>query len=708
MIPPGSRAPDGVSEPGRRPRRSRATLARRVACSLALAQLAAAWPAWPQAEVREPAVSVEVELPADLPDEPVAEAVPVAPKSGAAEPSLVVEAAPVVEGTVARAPCAHRSPERLALFGDLHVHTRYSLDAATMDTRNSPHDAYRFARGERIGIQPHDAQGRPLRTVQLDRPLDFAAVTDHAEVFGELETCRDAGLEGHLSMQCRIYRGWPRVAFFLMNRAASIGDRPGFCGEAGSRCLEASRRPWQEMQLAAEAAYDRSDACRFTSFTGYEWTGSGSASANLHRNVIFENDIVPDLPTSFIDEPTPEGLWAALDRTCSVDKPGCDVVVIPHNSNLSDGQMFPVTLPDGQPIGLETAEVRHRFERLVEVMQHKGDSECRLGVQSEDELCGFEKLETTNMASRFMPWMNGGFAPRMFVRNVLKEGLVQERRLGVNPFEYGIIASTDTHLGTPGLVDESASFPGHGGAGKPPDQAPGGGLPDDADFNPGGLAAVWAEENSRSAIFAALKRRETFGTSGPRIVVRFFAGHGLGEHLCEAPDRVKRAYARGVPMGGTLETRSDPGAVPRFLVSALADPGTDGLPGTDLQRIQIVKGWLDGDTVRERVVDVAGGDNGASVDPLSCEPSGEGARELCATWVDPEFDASQPSFYYARVLENPTCRWSQRICRASGVVCEGDAANVPPGLEDCCSPSHVPTIQERAWSSPIWMRPEPG
>jgi len=602
--------------------------------------------------------------------------------------------------------CAHRSPLRRPLFGDLHVHTRYSLDAATMDTRNGPAEAYRFAKGERIGIQPHDASGAPLRHVQLPRPLDFAAVTDHAEVFGELAHCRDSALPGYGSMQCRTFRGWPRAAFFWMNRVASLGERPGFCGEAGVFCAAAARGPWQEIQRAAEAANEGAPGCGFTTFTAYEWTGSAGSSANMHRNVIFATDAVPELPTSFIDEPTPEGLWDALDRDCTSRSTGCDVVVIPHNSNLGDGLMFAVSQADGTPIGVETATKRHRYERLVEIMQHKGDSECRTGIGTADELCGFEKLETTNMAARFLPFSNGTLDPRMFVRHVLQIGLSERERLGLNPFQYGIIASTDTHLGTPGLVAESASFPGHGGAGKPPDEALAGGIPDEIDFNPGGLAVVWAEENSRASIFEALKRRETYGTSGPRIETRFFGGFELEPGLCDAADRVERAYAGGVPMGGELDVSRAGGRAPRFLVSARADAGEADAPGTDLQRVQIVKGWLEGGELHERVVDVAGGDNGARVDLDTCVPSGEGARELCATWSDPDFDPAEPAVYYARVVENPTCRWSQKLCRRAGVVCEGAARVVPDGFEACCGPEHVPVIQERAWTSPIWSYPE--
>jgi hypothetical protein len=271
----------------------------------------------------------------------------------------------------------------------------------------------------------------------------------------------------------------------------------------------------------------------------------------------------------------------------------------------------------------------------------------------------------------------------------------------LNPFAFGLVASTDTHLAAAGLVDEDR-FVGHA-AGTvsarleiPP-------LPDRLDFNPGGLAVLWAEENSRDALFEAMRRREAYGTSGPRIQVRFFGGRGYGDDLCAAPDFAARGYAGGVPMGGELP----PGAgAPAFAVSALADPGTLDRAGTKLQRVQIVKVWLEGDAVREAVFDVAGdAANGAGVDPLTCRPTGAGARQLCAVWRDPAFDPAAPGVWYARVLENPSCRWNAWACLAARVDC---AAGAPEGLEPCCDERVPKTIQERAWTSPIFFTPAEG
>jgi len=607
-----------------------------------------------------------------------------------------------LEGSVERAPCASADPQRRAYFGDLHVHTAFSLDASTMETRNRPADAYRFARGERVGLQPYDEAGQPLRSAQLKRPLDFAAVTDHAELIGEWNICNTPGLPGHKSIVCRVYRAAPRLAFFWMNYRASSATRHDFCGEDGKLCLAAALGPWKENWQATEAAYDRSAECRFTSFHAYEWTGGAGAGNNFHRNVIFANDVVPESPVSFVDAPVLDDFWRRLSSECSDAGKGCDVLVIPHNSNLSGGRMFQTVGPEGLPITADHARSRARFERLAEVMQHKGDSECMLGLESEDELCQFEKLSMSNFIGRFFPWRAEPPVANQFLRNTLKEGLVQHARLGVNPFEYGFIASTDTHLGVPGLVAEDETFPGHGGAGKPPGKDVPTALPDDIDMNPGGLAAVWAEENSRQSLFDAMQRREVFGTSGPRMTVRFFGGWEYGDDLCEGHDLVRTGYAQGVPMGGRLPARPTalpPSSAPLFAVSALADPGVPASPGTPLQRVQIIKGWLDGNATHERVFEVAGDPaNGATVDTQST-----GSAALCSVWRDPSFDPAQSAFYYARVVENPTCRWSQRMCIAARVDCS-DSGNIADGFEGCCSEAHRPTIQERAWTSPIWYR----
>ena len=335
-------------------------------------------------------------------------------------------------------------------------------------------------------------------------------------------------------------------------------------------------------------------------------------------------------------------------------------------------------------------------------MQHKGDSECRLSPDSTDELCGFEKLPYANFLQKYLRYFAAQPDVRSFVREALAAGLAEEQRLGVNPFKFGLIASTDTHLGTPGAVEER-DHPGHGGAGAPAPKDLPEGLPDDFEFNPGGLAVIWAEENSRDSLFEAMRRREVYGTSGPRHVVRFFGGWELPADLCSQQAFVETGYARGVPMGGDLPARA--ADRPSFAVSALRDPGTEQRPGGLLQRIQIVKGWLENGAPREQVYEVAGDpENTASVDLETCTPQGPGSDSLCSVWSDPHFDARQRAFYYARVVENPSCRWSTFACNATGVDCS-DREKVPEELAACCEPGRAKTIQERSWTSPIWYTP---
>ena len=622
--------------------------------------------------------------------------------------------------TEKREPCASYEPLRRPLFGDTHVHTAFSFDASIQDTRNTPRDAYRFAKGERVGLQPYDTDGKPLRGAQIARPLDWTAVTDHAEMLGEVRTCNDPNAPGYDSDMCWLYQNMrPLVLGPFALRTLLMKQRMGFCGNNGEICLQNASAAWDDVQAAAEEAYDRSSECSFTSFVGYEWTATAGNGQNLHRNVIFRNEKVPALPTSWVDSRSAYQHWEMLQEDCIEAKPGCDAITIPHNSNLSgNGAMFATaklaTLADlDAPVDREEAELRQRWEPLVEIMQHKGDSECLLAGDTVDEACGFEKLPYDSFAGTTIsqsirtaarPLEPAGAPKRSaMVREALKKGIALEREIGVNPLKFGIIASTDTHLGTPGLVDE-ADPKGHGGAGLSAGAGLAAGLPDNIENNPGGLAVVWAEENTRDSIFAALQRREAYGTSGPRHVVRFFGGWDYAEDMCESEDFAHRGYDGGVPMGSDLARRGD-AATPRFAVSALADPGSDERPGAQLQRIQIVKGWVDTEgEVHEQVVDVAGGDNDASVDTRSCERRGEGAQSLCAVWADPQFDPSQGAFYYARVLENPSCRWSQHLCIAAGVDCS-DPGTITPGYEPCCAAEHRPTVRERAWTSPIWYTP---
>lgn len=606
--------------------------------------------------------------------------------------AFAIATAHAFERSEQRQECAHHDPLRRPFFGDLHVHTRHSLDASTQGTRTTPAEAYEFARGRPLAIQPWSADGRAGRTVQIDRPLDFAAVTDHAEFFGETTICNTPGLPGHDSLMCRVYRRWPRLAFFLMN---GRGSQFSFCGGDQRHCRAAGALPWAEMRDAAEAAYDRTDACSFTTFVGYEWTGY------THRNVIFRNADVPSFAPSKIEYPHETDLWDVLDDICRRDLGACDFVVIPHNSNLSASTTFQTRRPDGTPFSAEDARRRAANEMLVEIMQHKGSSECFAGVGAADELCDFENIPYDDLAARFVAWIKRRPAADNFTRTALGIGLREYQRVGANPFAFGVIGSTDTHLGAPGLV-AADDYPGHGGAGVPLGDGLSDILLDPIEYNPGGLAVLWAEENSRDALFAAMQRRETYATSGPRIVVRLFGGWDYPGDLCLREDFAAVGYAAGVPMGGDLPLPARSGG-PAFAVHALRDSGR----AVSLQRLQIIKISVEGGEIRESVMDVAGGaDSAAEVDTTTCAVHSTGADELCALWRDRDFDPAVPAAYYARVIEDPTCRWSTIACNRAGIRCD-DPVSIRRGWTDCCDPDFPAAVQQRAWTSPIWYLPKP-
>jgi hypothetical protein len=623
------------------------------------------------------------------------------------------------------------------MFGDLHVHTSYSFDSYISSQRNVPWAAYRYARGETITLPDADANQNVQATIQ--RPLDFTAVTDHAEFLGPINLCtQDASKLAYWFPACIATRNEIfYVQLLAANYWVSLGvtdtssrKEESFACSLGD-CDAAHKETWQRIQAAAEDHYDRSSECRFTTFVGYEYTDAPDFS-NLHRNVIFRNDRVTETAISTYDTGSmnfPE-LWRRLREECIEGDDGCDVMAIPHNPNLSRGLMFP------DPANEQQAADRRFFEPLVELVQHKAASECRFdrllgrGVATEDELCDFEQVVADNLSmlgtvfgevrdENAAPVSIDDYGRRNMVRNVLKDGLALEQKTGLNPFQMGFIGSTDTHSATPGGAEEN-NYVGHLGR----RDAGYRNVQDHFFDNPGGLAVVWAEENSRDSIFDGMRRRETYATSGTRPVVRFFAGEALSTDLCEDPRMIEKAYESGIPMGGELAA---PAQSPRFLVSAAKDPGIPGAPGLDLQRAQIIKGWLDdtGNT-HEKVFDVTGSaDNGASVDPVNCAPKGRGHENLCTVWQDPEYNPDQRAFYYVRVLENPSCRWSTLQCQAAGVNpfaadCSEKAAERTAAWQEqgaigdvfgrCCldpaqEPFYSPVIQERAWTSPIWINP---
>ncbi|MCS5619821.1 MAG: DUF3604 domain-containing protein [Myxococcota bacterium] len=626
-------------------------------------------------------------------------------------------AAAVKASLLPRAACRERVPERQALFGDLHIHTGVSMDANAMGTRTTPEDAYRYAKGSEIEVFSGDA-AVGMRLAQIDRPLDFAAVTDHAEWMGEVSLCMTPGSPSYDTDGCKIYRGEGQATLakilgfkgFKARIGGLIdlgGRRTDVCGDEGELCREELANVWRANQVAAESHYDRSPSCSFTTFHAWEFSHS-PYSTKIHRNVILRNEIAPELPISSLETPREIDLRHQLVDLCNDNDSGCEAIAIPHNPNLSNGQMFKIEYAD-LPLEeqREEARLRARLEPIVEMMQIKGESECRNGMYdvlgAEDELCNFEKNrdmarqdpEDCEEGSGWGAQAGKGCISRTdYVRYALLSGLREKTRIDVNPYEFGFIGSTDNHMSTPGSVTEY-DVPYKFGMLPEKQVTIGEGKRGPAFWNPGGLAGVWAEENSRDSIFDALKRRESFATSGPRIRPRFFGGWDLPEGLCDEAQFAQAGYANGVAMGSKLPTQPQGSSSPSFAVSAFADPGTEAQPGGLLQRAQIIKGWVDGEgKFHQEVHDIAGTpDNAAEVDLQTCEPRGAGASTLCGVWQDPDFDAGQDAVYYARIVENPSCRWSARLCLSL------------PGAErpDGCTTDQLPkTIQERAWTSPIW------
>ncbi len=544
------------------------------------------------------------------------------------------------------------------MWGDTHIHTALSFDAYAYEVRAWPEDAWRFARGEEVDLG--------FDTRQLEVPLDFAAITDHAEYLAEIPACVEMGSDAYDTETCTDYRDSSTsraVQLFGLKMSMEDPDRfDDICSVID--CELEARRSWQLVQDAAEEAYDRSSACEFTRFDAYEWSGTPHV-ANLHRNVIFANWKVPEQPTTYFEVQTAEGLWDALERDCLEGRAGCGVLAIPHNGNTSNGTLFSF---DGSA---DDAARRARFEPLVEIYQHKGDSECRMGFFGADEFCGFEKVRLDeDVEDCGDETGSGGLtyagcqADQDFLRGMLALGLEIDEDLGENPFRVGVLAATDTHSATPGAVSEER-YAGHLGSAEDeaeerlslPRLNPGGVID-----SGGGLMAVWAEDNSREAIFAAMERREVYGTSGPRIELAVTS-------------------ADGTPMGGVLPS----GAEATFTIRAVADE-------VPLERVQVIRGWLsEAGEAQLEVLDVAGS---AVEDPdlETCEPSPGGSELLELTWTDSQW-AGEPAFWYVRVLESPTCRWSWRDCL-------GFDEEARP---ETCDDESVPRIiRERAWSSPIW------
>jgi hypothetical protein len=597
-------------------------------------------------------------------------------------------------------PYAGRNFPTQVFWGDTHLHTGMSMDAGAFGARLRPADAYRFALGEELV----SATGQPVR---LGRPLDFLVVADHSDNMGffprlfagDPDMLADpTGKRWYDMVQEGGEKGVEAAVEIIV--AFSQGTFPeALASLPGSA---AYRSAWEE---TLEAAEEYNDPGHFTAFIGYEWT-SNTAGNNLHRVVVYRDDAVragvmePYTTLKPQGSDNPRDLWTWLESYEA--RTGGRVLAIPHNGNLSNGIMFPLVESfTGQPIDLEYARTRARWEPLYEITQIKGDGEAHPYLSPNDEFADYETWDQGNLDLSVLK--KPDMLQYEYGRTALQLGLQAEKRLGVNPYKFGFIGSTDSHTAL-ATAEEENFFGKHSGA-EPSAQrwehpmAKVG----DAEYTgwsmvSSGYAAVWARENTREALFDAMMRRETYATTGSRMLVRFFGGWEFTAQ--DAQSRLPGAigYRKGVPMGGDLRPGPD-GEAPTFLVAALKDP----LSG-NLDRIQIVKGWLDASGQRqEKVFDVIwAGDRQPGADG-KLPPVGNtvdvaratwtntiGAPELITVWADPEFDASQPAVYYARVLEIPTPRWTAYEAMRYGV-------QMPP---------EVPmTTQERAYTSPIWYTP---
>lgn len=614
---------------------------------------------------------------------------------------LTVVVALLVHGFAAVA-----ADDRQLLWGDTHLHTTYSFDAFLNNNLTAdPDTAYRFAKGEPVIHPYHRAR------MQLAAPLDFLVVSDHAEFLGRLRGIYHDGLQQEDAGPWDSLVNWyitrtirnaidAREAGPLFRQVLPFGSDPREAAKTPRDLVNApipadpavERSAWADIVATAEA-HNRPG--RFTTLLGWEWSAL-PGGANLHRIVVTDAGSEQALsfqPFSALQSPYPEDLWQWLAQTS--DATGARFVSIPHNSNISKGFMFSDTKLRGDAVDAEYARLRMRWEKIVEATQIKGDSETHFLLSPEDEFAGFEVYPF------YIQQDVQEYVPRTgdYVRSALKTGLELGAALGVNPFQFGLIGSTDSHSGL-STADEN-NFGGKMATDSTPEtklEAVIAGAVRGWTMSASGLAAVWARENSRAAIIDAMRRRETYATTGPRMRVRFFGGWGYADADLEAPDPAVSGYAKGVPMGGELAA-PEAGQSPSFLVMAHRDPA-----GANLDRVQIVKGWLDADgTARERVFDVVwsgerqpGADGklgpvGNTVDLRSARYSNSiGAAELAAVWRDPAFDAARAAFYYVRVIEIPTPRHAQFDAVALGM----EAPNYGPSI-----------IQERAYTSPIWYGP---
>jgi hypothetical protein len=605
----------------------------------------------------------------------------------AAKPSKTVDGRPY------SAPTDTRYPERV-LWGDTHLHTDNSFDAGLMGTRLGPEDAFRFARGEEVV----STTGVPAK---LRRPYDFLVVSDHCDYMGLPLALRDGTPE---VVDTPVGKKW--YAAFHAQGEPGFALFAGFVKDisTGKPTLQAPGLAKSAWQLAVAAAEKYNEPGRFTAFIGYEWSSTPGGD-NLHRNVIFRDNAdraLQVLPLTTFESQDPENLWRYLadyER-----KTGGQVLAIPHNSNLSGGLMFSDKTFAGKPLDRAYAEARAKWEPVAEITQTKGDSETDPSVSPDDEFANFERWDKANILGNKLDTPEQ--QPFNYLRPTLTRGLAYEQTLGVNPFKFGLIGSTDSHTGL-STADADNYFHVN------PEAEPGPnriklvprkitatskvGLGSNSMLS-AGLAAVWATENTRPAIFDALRRKEVYATTGPRITVRVFAGWRFGPGDDTRSDFAANGYAHGVPMGGDL-SGAPAGETPKLLIQAAKDPD-----GANLDRVQVIKGFVDAqNNTHEKVYDVAwsgtrapGPDGklplvGSTVNVSTATYANSiGAPVLSTEWKDPDFDPSLRAYYYIRVIEIPTPRWTTY-----------DAVRFGGKL-----PAEVPAaITQRAYTSPIWYTP---
>ena len=580
-----------------------------------------------------------------------------------------------------------KEPTRL-YWGDTHLHTSHSADAYFLQNRSAgPDTAYRWAKG--LPVVHPSTRSR----VQIRTSLDFLVVADHAEMLGVPLKLMNGDPELNSTATGRKWASMMRAGkgaeVFEHEFGAAINDNRPIADFDKDSIKQAA---WEDI-LAAASRHDA--PCSFTSLIGWEWTSTPGGN-NLHRVVFMpdgEEKARQFMPFSSFDGDKPEELWAWLEETS--ERVGTDFVAIPHNSNISGGMMFDEVDSEGRPITAEYARMRMRWEPVVEVTQIKGDSETHPKLSPNDELAGFETYSHLLKVGGGQAEVDAGD----YVRSALQRGLQIDAKVGANPYKFGVVGSTDSHTGLSSA--EELNFWGKSGIDSTPESTfiPIAADMKGADMSGSGLAAVWAEENTRSSLFAAFKRKEVYATTGPRIRVRFFGGWHFKSKIKKSTALVQIGYAFGHPMGSDL-TKAPDGEAPKFLMYAVRDP-----KGANLDRMQVVKGWVDADgQAHEKIYDVALAgvrqyDEQGRALPLASTvdlTTGDyantaGAPSLLAHWEDPDFDRTHRAFYYLRVIQIPTARHTLEDAVALGMSPRDTG--------------HPPVIQERAYSSPIWYTP---